>query len=214
MKDTAMDNNDLVEHGGALGYTRHAGPRYTPGPRLDRGHIFAAGAMYSTVEDLFRWNQALSSDKLFSKTIREQMFRPGLSDWAYGWFVTKLPQDRPGAGSTLAEMRGDLPGNFFSWILRYPEQDSVIIVLRNSYESTEHLEENLQALLFGQSPHFPRKSPKDIFAHSSLVLLQSLTEHWRAVLFLILLLLGMSWQLKNVAKRSDLAVPHDSALKS
>lgn len=164
MKDTGMDNNDLVEKGGAVGYTRHAGPRYTPGPYEDRSHISSAGAMYSTVEDLYRWECALGSDQLFSKAIREQIFEPGLSNWGYGWFVTRIAPGWPGAGSLMAEMRGDMPGNYFAWILRYPEQRSTIIVLRNGYGSTEHLEENLQALLFDQAPRLPHRNGKDVLA--------------------------------------------------
>jgi len=166
MTNTGIDCNDLTQRGGAAGYTRHAGPRYTPGPYLDRAHIFCAGAMYSTVEDLFRWNQALSSSNFFSKEICEQVFKPGLKDWSYGWFVTRIPQGSPGAGSALAEMRGDMPGNYFAWILRYPEQERVIIVLRNGYGSTEHFEEKLQAVLFDEQPSLPSRSPKDIAAHT------------------------------------------------
>jgi CubicO group peptidase (beta-lactamase class C family) len=113
MKDSGMDRNDLVGSGGASGYLSHAGPRYTPGPPFDSDHGFSAGAMYSTVEDLFRWNQALSANAPFSPDIRDQIFRAGLNNWAYGWFVSKIPAGTPGAGSTLAEMRGDLPGNYF-----------------------------------------------------------------------------------------------------
>jgi hypothetical protein len=122
--------------------------------------------MYSSAEDLLRWNQALSATNFFPESIRHAMFSPGLRNWADGWFVTRIPPNRPGAGSLLAEMRGDMPGNFFTWILRYPEQNTVVIVLRNGYGSTEHLEENLQAVLFGQTPHLPRRSPKDLIAHS------------------------------------------------
>jgi CubicO group peptidase (beta-lactamase class C family) len=166
MKDSGMDWNDLALIGGATGYTRHAGPCYTEGPALDRSHIFSAGSMYSTAEDLLRWNQALSSTNFFPENIRHAMFNPGMRDWADGWFVTKIPPNMPGAGNHLAEMRGDMPGNFFTWVLRYPEQDTVIITLRNGYGSTEHLEENLQAVLFGQSPHLPSRSPKDVIAHA------------------------------------------------
>ena len=177
MKNSGMDHNDLAKVGGATGYVRHAGPRYTPGPDLDRGRIFAAGAMYSTVEDLFRWDRALSSNELLSPKVREQMFKPGLENWACGWFVTRIPAGQPGAGQTRAEMRGDMPDNFFAWILRYPEKDAAIIVLRNAYGSTEHFEENLQAVLFGQPPQLPRPSPKDLFAHAFQAGYLSLIEH-------------------------------------
>jgi CubicO group peptidase (beta-lactamase class C family) len=166
MKDSGMDQNDLALLGGATGYTRHAGPRYTEGPVLDRSHIFSAGSMYSTAEDLLRWNHALSATNFFTEDIRRAMFSPVMHDWAEGWFVTTIPPNAAGGGNHLAEMRGDMPGNFFTWMLRYPEQDAVIIVLRNGYGSTEHLEENLQAVLFGGSPHLPSRSPKDIIAHA------------------------------------------------
>jgi len=167
MNDTGMDRNDLVQMGGAAGYTRHAGPRYTPGPYQDRTHFFAAGGMYSTTEDLFRWSEASSGDVGFvPKEIREQMMKPGINDWGYGWFARKIPAGEPGAGSVLVEMRGDMTGNYFSWILLYPEQNDVIIVLRNGYGSTERLEQNIQAILFDAEPKMPSRNVKDLAALS------------------------------------------------
>jgi hypothetical protein len=92
------------------------------------------------------------------------MLPPGLGDWAYGWFVTKIAAGQPGGGQTMAEMRGDMPGNFFAWTLRYPEPDDVVIVLRNGYGSTENLEQNLQFILFEHEPRLPQRSPSDIAA--------------------------------------------------
>lgn len=197
MKNTGLDHNDLAQLGGAAGYVRHAGPRYTAGPYLDRGHIFAAGAMYSTVEDLWLWNQALSCGDLLPSDLRQQVFKAGLSDWAYGWFVTKIPPGAPGAGSTLAEMRGDMPGNFFAWILRYPDQDGLIIVLRNAYGSTEHFEEKLQAILFDQQPRLPSRSPKDVVAHAWLKIYASIDAHRLFSLFMCPLVLAGLWQISN-----------------
>ena len=162
MSDSGLDRNGTILSNRALGYERHLGPTYTPGPYLDLTHVFSAGAMYSTVEDLFRWNQVLSSDILFSKDIRDQIFRPGLGDWSYGWFITTIPPAQPGEGSRMAEMRGDMPGNFFSSIARFPDRDAVIIVLRNGYSSSERLEPNLQAVLFDLQPRLPWHKPGDL----------------------------------------------------
>jgi CubicO group peptidase (beta-lactamase class C family) len=191
MKDTGMDRNDLAQSGGASGYLRHAGPWYSPGPYLDRGHIFSAGAMYSTVEDLFRWNQVLSGGDFFPKEMREQIFTPGLNDWGYGWFITKIPAGQPGAGSTMAEMRGDMPDNFFAWILRYPERDAVIIVLRNVYGSTEGLEQNIQAILFDAEPRLPSRRPKDLAALIVLIPARWIAAHV-ALTVLIVLVVGLA----------------------
>jgi CubicO group peptidase (beta-lactamase class C family) len=195
LKDSGIDHNDLVQIGGALGYVRHAGPRYSPGPYLDRSHIFSAGAMYSTVEDLYKWNQAFSSDAFFSKDLRDQVFAPGLHDWSYGWFVTKIPAGQPGAGSTMAEMRGDMPDNFFSWILRYPQQDAVIITLRNVYGSTEGLEQNIQAILFDGEPRLPSRSPKDLAAQVWLVPVRSIASHEALAVILFLFITMVIWLL-------------------
>ncbi len=177
LKDTGIDHNDLEKLGGASGYLRHAGPRYTRGRYLDRSHFFSAGAMYSTVEDLFRWSQALSSSGFISQQIREQVFKPRLNDWAYGWFVTKIPAGEPGAGGTQAEMRGDMPDNYFSWILLYPERGGVIVVLRNGYGSTERLEQNLQAVLFDQEPKLPSRNAKDLAARLWQVPAEKAVQH-------------------------------------
>ena len=109
---------------------------------------------------------------------------PGLNTWGYGWFVTTLPPGEAGAGSTQAEMRGDLPGNFFSWILLYPQRGGVIIVLRNGYGSTERLEQNLQAILFGEEPRWPSRNAKDVTARAWQIPAAWMNAHrvWSALL--------------------------------
>lgn len=198
MNATGMDNNNLVRLGGAVGYRRRAGPRYALGPYIDRSHIFAAGSMYSSVEDLYRWNQALTHDQLFSQELRKKIFTPGLGEWGYGWFVKRIAVGQPGEGSVIAEMRGDMPGNFFAWILRYPEQDDVIIVLRNGYGSTENLEQNLQAILFDREPRLPRRSPLDIAAHLGWACLDWLLTHrFLSSLILISFVFWLAWTIRK-----------------
>ena len=200
MKDSGLDQNSLGRSG-AAGYLRHAGPRYTRGAFIDRIHGFSSGSMYSTVEDLYKWNQALSSGEFISKELREQIFTPGLHDWGYGWFITKIPAGQPGAGNTMAEMRGDMPENFFAWILRYPERDAVIITLRNVYGSTEGLEQNIQAILFDAAPHRPSRSPKDIAAQLWLVPVRWASLHLTATLILGLVFVGGFWWLSRRRRR-------------
>lgn len=193
MKDSGLDRNDLAELRSATGYLRHAGPRYTRGAFIDRIHGFSSGSMYSTVEDLYKWNQALSSGEFLPKELREQIFTHGLHDWGYGWFITKIPAGQPGAGSAMAEMRGDMPENFFAWILCYPERDAVIITLRNAYGSTEGLEQNIQAILFDAEPRLPSRSPKDVAAQLWLVPAHRITSRIALFALLMLLVLAAIW---------------------
>jgi CubicO group peptidase (beta-lactamase class C family) len=185
MKDSGLDQNDLAQRGGASGYLRRAGPRYAVGTYIDRIHGFSSGSMCSTVEDLYKWNQALSSGDVIPKEPREQIFTPGLHDWGYGWFITKIPADQPGADSTMAEMRGDMPENFFAWILRYPERNAVIITLRNVYGSTEGLKQNIQAVFLMRNhaclPEAPKTSPRSfgLFLHAGQCRTSRSPYYWR-----------------------------------
>ncbi len=83
MKDSGHDSNsDIIMH-------RAAG--YTPGPNgmanADFEHMsvpFSAGALYSTTEDLFRWEQGLFGGKLLSAASLEKMTTPFKSGYALG----------------------------------------------------------------------------------------------------------------------------------
>ena len=202
MKDSGLDQNDFAQRGGATGYLRLAGPRYTRGAFIDRIHGFSSGSMYSTVEDLYKWNQALSSGEFISKDLREQIFTPSLHDWGYGWFITKIPTGQPGAGNTMAEMRGDMPENFFAWILRCPERDAVIITLRNVYGSTEGFDQNIQAILFDAEPRLPSRSPKDVAAQLWLVPARWAASHIALSVLLALVVIAAVWFAARRSRRN------------
>lgn len=55
---------------------------------------YAAGSLYSTVEDLYIWDQALYTNKLLPQNLMDLYFTPqiaafGNSFYAYGWGVGK-----------------------------------------------------------------------------------------------------------------------------
>jgi hypothetical protein len=198
MFDSGLDQNGLQLSNRALGYERKFGPTYVSGPHLDLTHVYSAGAMYSTTQDLFRWSEAMSSDVLFSKHIRDQIFAPGIGNWGYGWFITKVPQNVPGSGATLEEIRGDLPGNFFCSISRFPERNAVIIVLRNGYGSTERLEANLQTVLFDENPRVPWRKPADLFFSAIRASRESIHHHG---VLILLFIVGLAFLITIVTRR-------------
>lgn len=51
---------------------------------------YTAGAMYSSVLDMYKWEQALYTDKLVSYASLEKMFTPGHGDYGYGWYINEL----------------------------------------------------------------------------------------------------------------------------
>lgn len=63
----------------------------------DESSAYAAGAIYSTVEDLYLWNQALYSETLLPKNYLDLMFTKHVKDigyggyYGYGWELKEKP---------------------------------------------------------------------------------------------------------------------------
>jgi CubicO group peptidase (beta-lactamase class C family) len=59
--------------------------------------LCGAGLLYSTVEDLYRWDQALSHHTLISQRALDEAFTPYVrsqyagSSYGYGWFIARSP---------------------------------------------------------------------------------------------------------------------------
>ena len=65
MMNTGYDHADTIIPKRAAGY-RKTLDGYTNAAYLDMSIPYAAGSLYSTVEDLYLWDQALYTDKLIS----------------------------------------------------------------------------------------------------------------------------------------------------
>jgi len=124
--------------GHAIGY----GGFNEKAPALDASTLFSAGAAYSTVEDLYRWDQALYGDAIVSAALRSQMFTPFLNDYAFGWKV-----DRP--GDRLRISHPGLIDGFATYFARYPDDRVTVIVLGNmDAANTSGIGDYLASLVF------------------------------------------------------------------
>jgi CubicO group peptidase (beta-lactamase class C family) len=142
MRDTGLERARAIIPGRAVGYENPT----TEATYLDLSNLFAAGALYSTVDDLYRWDLALAGDRLIPAELRERMFTPVRETYAYGWRITR-PFDRLMVGHT-----GHVSGAR-TYIARYPDDDAVIIVLSN-FESADVTTISLQ--LAADLFHAPR----------------------------------------------------------
>ena len=143
MKNSGYDTRypALPQH--ATGY--YSG--YVKPDAYDMSVLYAAGALYSTVEDLYIWDQALMTHKLVSQQSLDAMFAlhvpcPASSGggclqradigYGYGWFLAQEPQGR------LIYHLGRIDG-FLSYNGFYPATNVVVVVLSN-LESTNDLQ--------------------------------------------------------------------------
>ncbi len=132
-------NPDALLKNRASGYVPAGIHEVANAPYLDWSNKTGNGSLYSTVEDLYKWDRALYTEKILKKATLERMFREG-----YGWFTGKRLNRR------VVRYNGRSPG-FISVMSRYVDDDVCIIVAGNNYSALgQELEEPLAAIVFGE----------------------------------------------------------------
>lgn len=108
----------------ALSYRAEDNTCLTAKPLIDSSMWYGATGIYSTTEDLYKWDRALYTEKLLSKKSLDKMFTPNKRDYGYGWNINKLE------GKTIYFHNGSTFG-FRSIIIRRVDEDICIIALSN-----------------------------------------------------------------------------------
>jgi CubicO group peptidase (beta-lactamase class C family) len=124
---------------------------------LDMGLPYAAGSLYSTVEDLYIWDQALYGEKLLPSKAKDRMFTPGLGNYAYGWVVQKRPIGVDKAERLTIGHDGGING--FNTIIRRVPEDRHLVVLFNNTGGTNlgAMTDGILDVLYGRTPPNPRR---------------------------------------------------------
>lgn len=139
MKDTGYDVFADVLKKRATGYN----PNGKHAPYLDMTLPYAAGSLYSTVDDLLKWEQAMNSEKLISKASFEKMVTPNLSGYGYGLAMSQL------AGKPSQGHGGGING-FNTMLLRIPAEKLTTIVLANQNGPAEQIANSLTRMYLGE----------------------------------------------------------------
>ena len=155
MKDTGYDRHDVLLPKRASGYSRTANG-YANAAYLDMSIPYAAGSLYSTVEDLYLWDQALYTDKLLTPQSKELMYKPFLEEYAYGWVVTNASFKLKDQPVPVITHDGGING-FTTTIVRFPREKHLIVLLDNTGSpNLAQLSDKLAKILYGQ-PYDPPK---------------------------------------------------------
>jgi CubicO group peptidase (beta-lactamase class C family) len=157
MHNSGYDHSEpLMEHR-AAGY-EHGKDGFVNAEYLDMSIPYAAGSLYSTVEDLYLWDQALYTEKLLSKELKAQMWTPALANYAYGWGVAKIAEGKAGAGQMLIQHGGGING-FNTHEARYVDEKHLIVLLNNTGATKlEQITEGISAILYGKAYELPKPS--------------------------------------------------------
>lgn len=148
MFNSGYARNDTILKNRASGYSRKD-RKMVNASYIDMSIPIGAGSQYSTVDDLFIWDQALYTEKLVSKRALDVMFTPFKENYGYGWEITRQFNRR------VIEHIGDING-FGAYIARYPD-DKVLVVVLSNYEGTKvkRINQDLAAIVFGKKYSLP-----------------------------------------------------------
>jgi CubicO group peptidase (beta-lactamase class C family) len=150
LTNTGYDHHDTIMKKRATGYSLVKG-KMVNSAYLDMTQPYSAGSLYSTVEDLFLWNEALHSDKLLSAKARELMMTPVKNNYAYGLGIQEK------SGHKIVNHGGGING-FSTFIARFPAEKVTVVVLRNAdYGSPGpgQITSDLAAIVFGEKYEIP-----------------------------------------------------------
>ena len=123
MKDSGYDSNTRIIARRASGYMP------SPSGPINAGYVHmsiphAAGALYSTTEDLLRWEQGLFGGKVISPASLAKMTTPFKSDYALGVVVATA------SGRRVVQHGGGIDG-FNTFLAYYPDSKVTVAVLAN-----------------------------------------------------------------------------------
>ncbi len=142
MKDSGYDVSGMILRHRASGY-QGSKNGWKNADYLDMTLPYAAGSLYSTVDDLLIWDRALVDGKILTPASRQAMFTDYGHHYGYGW---RIDQE---AGHERVGHGGGING-FSTGIVRYPGDGVVAVVLSNYNASPSYgIAEKLAGLCVG-----------------------------------------------------------------
>ncbi len=122
-------------------------------------HLKGNGGILSTTGDLYKWHQALMSDKILSKEAKQKYYHPKIREnetydeiYAYGWDVSKTNR-----GTTRVWHTGS-NRIFFADFLRYTDEGITLIMYTNqSHPHFNNLNHEIARIIFNKDfkPEIP-----------------------------------------------------------
>lgn len=165
MNNTGYDHHGPLLKNRASGYEKN-GRTYVNSNYIDMSVPYAAGSLYSTVEDLYLWDQALYTEKLLPKKYMDMLFAKHIQSskgyYGYGWFMGEML-----IGNTKEKVQttghgGGIDG-FNTLITRIPSEQSLVVILNNTGGAPLHeMTIAINGILHDKPYEFPQRS----LAHS------------------------------------------------
>lgn len=131
---------------------------------FDFSNAYASGAIYSTVDDMFLFDQALYSEKLLPKSLLDLAFSKQVADkdyggyYGYGWEIVEKPIGNSDSKIETTSHSGSLP-DYCAVFTRIPSTQTTIIILGNTGRAwLNAITQSTLAILNNETYNLPKKS--------------------------------------------------------
>ena len=168
MIHSGFNFRNINDSNNAIGYEKINGDKAVIAQRWDSTITYAAGGIYSTTSDLYKWAKAIRNKQILSGNSWTQMFTAQLGNYGYGWWINKYYDKKYFMHS------GVLPG-FSSYFIYYPDEDVNVIILQNTgtgrsvdYTNMMIVATGLSAILFNK-PYTTNKEAIEIVLPDSVL---------------------------------------------
>lgn len=127
MQQSGLYSEQAILPNLALGYTRSPKGELQHPPAIHSSVSFSAAGIYTSADDLFRFDCALYGTRLLQPASRALMLQAHSADYGFGWNVGqwKLPDGRH---LPVVSHTGSVPGYQSYYLRSEPNQDCVIIL--------------------------------------------------------------------------------------
>ena len=156
MHDTGYDQPETILEQRAAGYRLVVG-RLENAEYINMAGPYSAGALYSTAQDLYKWDQALYTEAILPRSALALMWTEVTSNYGYGWMVSTPTSASKPPWALPKRFQVVHPGSingFTSEILRFPDEHLTVIVLAN-LEDAHVVGPDLAAMVLGDPFKLP-----------------------------------------------------------
>ncbi|MEP6735993.1 MAG: serine hydrolase [Chryseolinea sp.] len=161
MNNTGYDHHRTLLKNRAIGYEKN-GWLYVNADFIDMSVPYAAGSLYSTVEDLYLWDQALYGNQLLKKENMDLLFTKHISTgwghYGYGWNIGEMPIGNTPERIETVGHGGGING-FNTELTRILSDKSFIVLLNNTGGAPlNNITNSIAAIIYDKSYDVAKKS--------------------------------------------------------
>ena len=161
MTDTGSEDDEIVVGNKASGYLK-LGRSYSLDPYMYLPNALGAGHMYSTVEDMLKWDQSLYTNKILSDESKEKMFTPYLSNYGYGWVNVTDTIDGTNEITKITMHSGGING-FNTTFIRLLNKKQLVALFNNTGNAPlSEIAGEIINILYNQKFKYPKYPISDV----------------------------------------------------